>query len=158
MASMENFFNWMSKPIPTDEVVIWFNVHNMIYERIELYGDIFKTLNHIIVDTYMGEPIGSSSETKISLTPEDKNLHFEWCWNKTVENFKKENININSNGDHKDYFKSFYMDTFYNQLERSVKESIPVFLDEIFDVFKPFSKSDLDMITEMYKLMEKNVE
>ena len=158
MASMENFFNWMSKPIPTDEVVIWFNVHNMIYERIELYGDIFKTLNHIIIDTYMGEPIGNSSETKISLTQEDKNLHFEWCWNKTVENFKKENININSNGDHKDYFKSFYMDTFYNQSEKSVKESIPVFLDEIFDIFKPFSKSDLDMITEMYKLLEKNVE
>lgn len=158
MASMENFFNWMSKPIPTDEVVIWFNVHNMIYERIELYGDIFKTLNHIIIDTYMGEPMGNSSETKISLTQEDKNLHFEWCWNKMVENFKKENININSNGDHKDYFKSFYMDTFYNQSEKSVKESIPVFLDEIFDIFKPFSKSDLDMITEMYKLLEKNVE
>lgn len=158
MASMENFFNWMSKPIPTDEVVIWFNVHNMIYERIELYGDIFKTLNHIIVDTYMGEPIGKSSETKISLTQEDKDLHFEWCWNKTVENFNKENININLSGDHKDYFKSFYMDTFYNQPEKSVKESIPVFLDEIFDIYKPFSKSDLDMITEMYKLMEKNVE
>ena len=158
MASMENFFNWMSKPIPTDEVVIWFNVHNMVYERIELYGDIFKTLNHIIMDTYMGEPIGSSSETKISLTQEDKDLHFEWCWNKTVENFKKENININQTGNHKDYFKSFYMDTFYNQYEKSVKESIPVFLDEIFDIFKPFSKSDLDMITEMYKLLEKNVE
>lgn len=158
MASMENFFNWMSKPIPTDEVVIWFNVHNMIYERIELYGDIFKTLNHIITDTYMGEPAGGSPETRISLTKEDKDLHFEWCWNKTVENFKKENININPDGDHKDYFKSFYMDTFYNQSEKSVKESIPVFLDEIFDIFKPFSKSDLDMITEMYKLLEKNVE
>ena len=158
MSSMENFFNWMSKPIPADEVIIWFNVHNMIYERIELYGDIFKTLNHIIIDTYMGEPTGGSSETKISMTQEDKDLHFEWCWNKLVENFKKENISINSMGDHKDYLKSFYMDTFYNQPEKSVKESIPVFLDEIFDVFKPFSKSDLDMITEMYKLMEKNVE
>jgi hypothetical protein len=158
MTSMENFFNWMSKPIPTDEVVIWFNVHNMIYERMELYGDIFKSLNHIIVDTYMGEPIGGSSETKISLSQEDKELHFEWCWNKTVENFKKENININPTGDHKNYFKSFFMDTFYNQPEKSVKESIPVFLDEIFDIFKPFSKSDLDMITEMYKLLEKNVE
>lgn len=158
MASMENFFNWMSKPIPTEEVVIWFNVHNMIYERIELYGDIFKTLNHIITDTYMGEPLKGSPETRISLTQEDKELHFEWCWNKTVENFKKENISINLNGDHKDYFKSFYMDTFYNQSEKSVKESIPVFLDEIFDIFKPFSKSDLDMITEMYKLLEKNVE
>ena len=158
MNSMENFFNWMSKPIPTDEVIIWFNVHNMVYERIELYGDIFKSLNHIIIDTYMGETAGTSSETKISLSQEDKDLHFQWCWNRMIENFGKENINIKPTGDHKDYFKSFYMDTFYNQPEKSVKESIPVFLDEIFDIFKPFSKSDLDMITEMYKLMEKNVE
>lgn len=158
MNSMENFFNWMSKPIPTDEVVIWFNVHNMIYERIDLYGDIFKSLNHIIIDTYMGESLGNSSETKILLTQEDKDLHFEWCWNKMVENFKKENININLEGNHKNYFKEFYTDTFYNQPEKSIKESIPVFLDELFDIFKPFSKSDLDMITEMYKLMEKNVE
>jgi hypothetical protein len=106
----------------------------------------------------MGESNGGSSETKISLSQEDKELHFEWCWNRMVENFSKENINIKQSGDHKDYLKSFYMDTFYNQPEKSVKESIPVFLDEIFDIFKPFSKSDLDMITEMYKLMEKNVE
>jgi hypothetical protein len=155
---MENFFNWMAKPVPTDEVIIWFNVHNMIYERMELYGDIFKSLNHTIVDTYMGEPQGNSSETKISLSQEDKDLHFEWCWKHVVENFNKENIKIKLNGDHKNYFKSFYMDTFYNQSERSIKESIPVFLQEIFDVSTPFSKSDLDMITEMYKLMEKNIE
>ena len=157
MNSMENFFNWMSKPVPEDEVVIWFNVHNMIYERIELYGDIFKSLNHTIIDTYMGDSTGVYSETKIQLTQEDKDSHFEWCWNKVVENFNKENIMINQSGDHKDYFKSFYMDTFYNQPEKSIKESIPVFLDEIFDIFKPFTKSDLDMITEMYKLMEKNI-
>jgi hypothetical protein len=155
---MENFFNWMAKPVPTDEVIIWFNVHNMIYERIELYGDIFKSLNHTIVDTYMGEPQGNSSETKISLSQEDKDLHFEWCWKHVVENFNKENIRIKLDGDHKNYFKSFYMDTFYNQSERSIKESIPVFLQEIFDVSTPFSKSDLDMITEMCKLMEKNIE
>ena len=158
MNSMENFFNWMAKPVPTDEVIIWFNVHNMIYERMELYGDIFKSLNHTIVDTYMGEPQGNSSETKISLSQEDKDLHFEWCWKHVVENFNKENIKIKLNGDHKNYFKSFYMDTFYNQSEKSIKESIPVFLQEIFDVSTPFSKSDLDMITEMYKLMEKNIE
>jgi hypothetical protein len=43
MNSMENFFNWMSKVIPNDEVIIWFNIHNMHYEKIELYGDIFKS-------------------------------------------------------------------------------------------------------------------
>ena len=111
MNSMENFFNWMSKPIPQDEVIIWFNVHNMNYERIELYGDIFKSLNYIIIDTYMGE---ETSETKISLSQEDKESHFEWCWNKMIEDFKKENIIIKHGGEHKEYFRSFFFDTFYN--------------------------------------------
>jgi hypothetical protein len=155
MASMENFFNWMSKPIPQDEVVIWFNVHNMNYERIELYGDIFKSLNYIIIDTYMGE---ETNETKISLSQEDKELHFEWCWNKMLEDFRRENIIIKHGGEHKEYFRSFFFDTFYNQSERNVKDSIPNFLVEVFDVEKPFSKSDLDILTELYKLMEKNIE
>jgi hypothetical protein len=152
---MENFFNWMSKPIPQDEVVIWFNIHNMNYERIELYGDIFKSLNYVILDTYMGE---ETNETKISLSQEDKESHFEWCWNKMVEDFRRENIIIKHGGEHKEYFKSFFFDTFYNQSERNVKDSIPNFLVEVFDVEKPFSKSDLDILTELYKLMEKNIE
>jgi hypothetical protein len=155
MNSMENFFNWMSKPIPQDEVVIWFNIHNMNYERIELYGDIFKSLNYVIIDTYMGE---ETNETKISLSQEDKESHFEWCWNKMVEDFRRENIIIKHGGEHKEYFKSFFFDTFYNQSERNVKDSIPNFLIEVFDVEKPFSKSDLDILTELYKLMEKNIE
>ena len=155
MNSMENFFNWMSKPIPKDEVIIWFNVHNMNYEKIELYGDIFKSLNYIIIDTYMGD---ETNETKISLTTEDKELHFEWCWNKMVEDFRRENIIIKHGGEHKDYFKSFFFDTFYNQHEKNVKDSIPNFLVEVFDVEKLFSKSDLDILTELYKLLEKNIE
>lgn len=155
MNSMENFFNWMSKPIPKDEVIIWFNVHNMNYEKIELYGDIFKSLNYIIIDTYMGD---ETNETRISLSKEDKELHFEWCWNKMLEDFRKENIIIKHGGEHKEYFKSFFFDTFYNQSERNVKESIPNFLFEVFDVEKPFTKSDLDILTELYKLMEKNIE
>ena len=155
MNSMENFFNWMSKPIPKDEVIIWFNVHNMNYEKIELYGDIFKSLNYIIIDTYMGD---ETNETRISLTNEDKERHFDWCWNKMVEDFRRENIIIKHGGEHKDYFKSFFFDTFYNQSERNVKESIPNFLVEVFDVEKLFSKSDLDILTELYKLLEKNIE
>lgn len=158
MTSMENFFNWISKPVPPDEVVIWFNVHNMIYERIELYGDIFKSLNFLIIDTYMGESVGNSSETKITLSQDDKDLHFQWCWNRVIQDFKKENINIKDEGKHKDYFRSFYMDTYYNQFEKSVRSSIPVFLNDIFDMDRTFSKVDLDMLTEMYKLMEKNVD
>jgi hypothetical protein len=152
---MENFFNWMTKPLPKEELIIWFNVHNMTYEKIDLCGDFFKSLNQIIMDTYLGD---STSETKISLSYDDNLSHFEWCWNKVIENFKRENIIIKSDGEHKDYFQSFFMDTFYNQTESSLKKSISKFLNEIFDVGITYSKSDLDLLTELYKLIEKNSE
>jgi len=155
MNSMENFFNWMSKPIPKEEVVIWFNVHNMNYEKIELYGDIFKSLNQVVHDTYMGDDI---TETKISLSQEDKELHFEWCWKKTIEEFMKENIEILPDGEHKNYFRGFYLDTFYNPTEKNIKGAIPNFVYDVFDVDKDFTKSDLDILTELYKLLEKNIE
>ena len=150
---MENFFNWMAKPLPKDEIIIWFNIHNMTYEKIELYGDVFKSLNHIILDTYLGDDI---SETRITLSDEDKESHFDWCWKKVIDDFRRENIIINYDGEHKEYFKSFYMETFYNQNEVKIKNSIPKFLSDIFDVTMTYSKSDLDLLTELYKLIEKN--
>lgn len=152
---MENFFNWITKPVPKDEVILWFNIHNMNYEKIELIGDIAKSLTKIIMDTYLGE---NTSETKIRLSEEDKRLHFNWCWNKTIENFRKENIIIKPQGEHKEYFESFFMDTYYNQTIESVKLSIGQFLDEIFDTEIDFTKSDLDLLTELYKLIEKNIQ
>jgi len=152
---MENFFNWMAKPLPKDEIIIWFNIHNMTYEKIELYGDVFKSLNHIILDTYLGDDM---SETKITLSDEDKEAHFNWSWKKTIDDFRRENIIIKYEGEHKEYFKSFYLETFYNQKELKIKNSIPKFLSEIFDVENSYSKSDLDLLTELYKLIEKNSE
>jgi hypothetical protein len=154
---MENFFNWVTKPLPNEEVVMWFDAHNMIHEKVELFGDMFKSLNYLIEDTYMGDTNGDSVETKIVLSQEDKESHFDWCWGKMIDNFVKENIIITSHGEHKDYLKSFYMDTYYNQSDKKVKMSVSIFLSEIFDMSKPFSKSDLEMITEIYKMMDKNV-
>lgn len=152
---MENFFKWMSKPIPYDEVVVWFSVHNMVPERIELYGDIFKTIFQLISDTYLGD---EGSETKIIMSIEDKEKHFNWCWNRLLDNFQKENIKIKAEGIHKDYFWEFFKDTYYNQQNESVRKTIPQFINELFDLKKAFTKSDLDIITELYKALEKNIE
>lgn len=154
MTSMENFFNWVSKPLPNDEVQVWFNINNMNYEKVELYGDFCKSLNNKILSTYFDQ---EHHETKISLSTENKKEHFEWCWKKTVEDFIKENINFEFEGEHKNYFQKFYFDTFYEQTQKSIKDSIPSFLNEIFDLNNPFSKSDLEILTEIYKVMEKNL-
>ena len=154
MNSMENFFNWVSKPVPKDEVQIWFNINNMSYEKVELYGDFFKSLNNKITDTYFEE---EHRETKIELSEQDKKEHFEWCWTKTLEDFLKENIKFNTEGEHKTYFENFYFDTFYARSNKNIKEALPSFLDEVFDLSKQISKSDLEIMTEIYKLMDKNL-
>lgn len=151
---MENFFNWMSKPVPSHEVEVWFQVHNVIPEKVELFGDVFLSLAKIIIDTYLGE---QSIETKITFTQEDILNHYNWCWKKMLKDFELENLRIEKLGKHKDYLKTFFDDSFYRQENIDIKEAIPKYISDLFDFEKPFAKSDLDILTEIYKLLDKNV-
>lgn len=153
---MENFFNWVTKPMMNEEVEVWFNMNNIIPEKAELFYDFSLSLILLIKGTYLGDDT-SSNETKISMSQEDKTKHFEWCWKTTVENFKKENIRFNLKGEHFDYFNSFLLEIFYNQKNLNVRNSIEVFFKELFDRDVPFTKSDLDLYTELYKLLDKNI-
>ena len=152
-----DFINWISKPVPDEELKIWFSVNNIIYERSELYRDFCVSLVILINETYFGDKDGKF-ESEIQMTDEDNLNHFDWCWNKTIENFKKENIKFLQEGNHKIYFKSFIGDVFYNQKDQTVKKSVSKFLDDLFSRDKGFSKSDLDLLTEIYKLMDSNIE
>lgn len=152
---MENFFEWMSKPVEKEDVVLWLNIRNMNYEKIDLFGDFFKNLYHIISTTYFFDV---SSETKISMSYDDNVAHFEWCWNLSITNFEKENIIFKKEGNHKNYLKSFFIDTFYDHKDKSLKIAISDFIDDIFDMDKSFSKSDLDLLTEFYELLDKNID
>ena len=70
---------------------------------------------------------------------------------------ERDNLFFEKNGEHYDYFSTFFMEVFYNQKNNSVKESIGIFLNELFDKSKTFTKSDLDLYTEIYKLLDKNI-
>lgn len=154
---MDNFFNYITKNLDPEEVDVWFRVNDIIPEKMELYYDLSYSLFLLIKKTYLGD-IESSNETKIEMSEEDNKKHFDWCWKKTLESFSKENVNFKKSGEHRDYFENFFFDTFYNQKEKNLKDAIPFFLSEVFQIDKPFSKSDLDILTELYKLLEKNLE
>lgn len=153
---MENFFNYITKPLNPEDVDIWFRVNNIIPEKLDLFSDFSHSLNITIVDTYLGENT-LPNETKIVMSEDDNVKHFDWCWNKTVENFEKENIKFLKKGDHYEYFQSFFKDIFYNQTDDKVRKSIGNFFNDLFDVKKPFTKSDLDMIATIYKTLDRNL-
>jgi hypothetical protein len=152
---MENFFNYIAKPMNPDDVDVWFRVNNIIPEKMDLYYDFSFSLYFLVLETYLGEE--KSNETKVTLSDDDKTKHFDWCWNKTIGNFKKEEITFNLKGDHYEYFLSFFTEIFYNQKESRIKDSIGTFFNDLFDRKKPFTKSDLDMISSIYKSLDKNM-
>ena len=153
---MENFFNYISKPVHPDDVQVWLNINNIIPEKVELYSDFTSSLYKLILNTYLGEE-DNSNESNLKLTEEDNTKHFDWCWKKTIEGFTKENIKFYSKGEHYDHFKSFFDEVYYNQKEQKVKDQIGVFFEDLFDLKKPFTKSDIDMLTDLYKSLDKNL-
>ena len=135
---MENFFNYITKPLTPEDVDLWFRGNNIIPEKLELFSDFSHSLNILIVDTYLGEP-PKSNETKITLSEEDNQRHFD-------------------RGEHFDYFKSFFDEIFYNQKDEKIRKSIGNFFSDLFDTKKPFTKSDIDMISSIYKMLDKHME
>ena len=156
MNSMDNFFRFVTKPIGKDEVDVWFAINNIIGERAELFQDFCESLVGLIKETYFGEDRGSD-ESKISMTDSEKVEHFNWCWIKTINRFKLEKIYFSDEGEHYDYFKQFFWDVYYNQNRLEVRESIEGFFVGLFDRHKTFTKSDLEIFTELYKVMNKNL-
>jgi hypothetical protein len=145
------------KPVNHDDVEVWFNVNNMIYEKRQLFSDFTFSLYYLISSTYLGDDLDNTSETKLVLSQEDKLKHFDWCWKKTLDNFSKESIRFNVKGEHREYYEKFFMDLFYNAENKTISENIVKFFQELFDEEKMFTKSDLDMLTEIYKLLNKNI-
>jgi hypothetical protein len=153
---MENLFNYISKQVDPEEVDIWFKVNNIIPEKMELYYDFCYSLFSLMVTTYLG---GSpdTSETGVIMNEEENLQHFKWCWSKNIENFKREEINFNDEGEHFNYFYSLFTEVFYTQKREDLRNSINDFFDDLFNREKPFTQVDLDLVYNLYKSLDKNI-
>ena len=153
---MDNFFNYITKNLEIEEVDVWFKVNNIIPEKMELYYDLSYSLYLLIQKTYLGNG-ENNKETKVEMSEEDNTKHFNWCWNKTIKNFNKENIKFQNDGDHYDYFFSLFNELYYKQNKETIRNSIDVFFLDLFNREKPFTQVDLDLIYNIYKTLDKNL-
>lgn len=156
--NMDQFFNWLTKPMSPEEIDAWYKANNIIPEMSDLFRDYCFSLLKLIDETYLGNEENTPKETSIQLSDEDKLSHFTWCWNKTISNFEKENIVFSDNKETFEYFKSFFMEVYYNQEQQIIKNSLSDFFNTIFNKNNKHTKSDLEMFTELYKQLEKNLQ
>ena len=139
--------NYINKPMNKESVLVLYAAHNIKYEKCELYTDFVLSLISLIFNTYLGDEITTQLEQK---------NHFKWCWNKNVENFKLEGINIDSQKLFK-YFFDFMFQVFYTVPKtenEKANENILKLWKYILDYNNNKSKSDVDTLIEVYKLFE----
>ena len=155
--NMDQFFNWLSKPMSNEDLDIWYKANNIIPELTELFRDYCLSLLGLVQTTYLGNSHGDFKETKIGLSSEEKKEHFKWCWNKTLNSFKNESITFNFKKDDYEYFEAFFFEVFYEQPDKEVREEIGNFFKELFNRKRMVSKSDLEMFTDVYKTLERSL-
>jgi hypothetical protein len=153
---MEEFLKYLTKIVKPEEIDVWAKMHNIIPEKLELFSDFCSSLIILVEKTYLGGDPGLN-ETKITMTEEDDERHFIWCWRKNIENFRKEGIIFEYDGDHFDYMRSFLAQSFYRDKTNDTPYSVKDFFEKVFDLRGNLSKSDLDTTLEIYKLLEKKM-
>ena len=98
--------------------------------------------------TYLGSDVIKNEESK---------NHFNWCWNKVINDLEKENIKFSKEGPHFDYFWNFFLESFYTNDNTLVINKVDKFFSTLFVINDPKTKSELDIYTELYKTLDNNL-
>jgi hypothetical protein len=139
---------YVMKPTST-QIDIWYKANNITHEKTELFHDFAFSLFTIIQNTYLGDDVTDTDIDKIS--------HFDWCWNRVIDDFEKERISFERTGIHYDYFWSFFYDAFYFEETREDTSKVEQFFSNIFNLTAKKTKSELDMLGDLYKILEKSI-
>mgnify|MGYP003127898471 CR=1 FL=1 len=148
----KEFFNYVSSPISEELRDVSFKVHNILPEKTELYYEVLMSLFDIIFTTYLG--------SELINTEKKSREHFEWCWNKNMTNFSQEKIFFNENKEILEYFTQFILESFYTEKiknKKDIETKIRWFWSKCFDYSGTRTRSELDILVEVYKLFEKTL-
>lgn len=153
---LDGFFDWLAKPMSQDDIEAWYLANNIIPEYTELFRDFCMSFLNLLNDTYLGD-IDGDNDTTIKMSEEQNRNHFKWCWDKTINNFDKENIKFIF--EDKDYlfFENFFYEIFYNQENEKIKTAIDNFFVQLFDDGYRKTKSDIEIFTDIYKKLERSL-
>jgi len=150
MNSVE-FFKYITMPLTIEEMTMLYKAYNIQYDKCCLFSDFIFSLNFYIVDTFLGDDVINDES--------DKKNHYNWCFNRVLSDFKEEGIEFSYNDDLNYYFYNFYFELFYNDIDKENSlEKLNKLPNYSFDYRKIKSRSDLDVLVELYKLFDKSLQ
>ena len=145
----EEFYNYITEPVTVEDMRLWVRHKNIYVDKAELFYDFIDSLHTIINETFLGDDVTTNEE--------DKQKHFNWCWNKTIDNFKEENIIFNTEGKHYSYFWNFFYESYYTDKDKRDVDNINNYFLILTKLHILKTKSELDMLSDMYILLDSNL-
>jgi hypothetical protein len=155
--NMGRFFDWLAKPMKPEDINAWYLANNITPELTELFRDFCLSFLTLIKETYLGDDDLIRNETKVGMTEKQKKEHFNWCLDKTIKNFQNENIDFNFNDIDSEFFENFFYEVYYNQTDQKMKTAIDQFFNQLFDLKVNKTKSDIEIFTDIYKVLERSI-
>jgi hypothetical protein len=149
MENKESYLDFVSSENYKQQIDVWYRAYNISREKTELFYDFLISLHNLIDETYLG--------ADVVMTTEDQINHFTWCWDKTIESFNKEKISFKERGNAYKYLWNFYSEAYYYTKNSESIIRIPEYFYILFDFVHKKTRSELDMLTELYKLLEQNL-
>lgn len=149
MENNEGYIEFVTSESYKHQIDIWYKAYNISHEKIELFYDFLNSLYDLINTTYLGDDFIKSDI--------DRKNHFNWCWNQTIDSFAKEKIFFKEYGSHYDYFWNFFNDAFYLAIENENTIRIQEYFYKLFNFKHKKTRSELDLLTEVYKQLELNL-
>ncbi len=144
------FMSYIATPLTYDQMHLLYRANNIKYERCNLYYDLIMSLNKMINDTYLGSDF-INGEKEIT-------QHFNWCIDKVFNNFKDEKIIFDDTTAIKEYFYFFYYELFYKSKDKkNILKKLNNLGDLSFNYHRLKSRSDMDVLIELYKLLDKSI-
>ena len=145
------FLNYIKNPLSETSIAILYDANSVRFDKCQLYSDFVCSLLMLVFDTYLGDVI---------TTEKQQIEHFNWCWDKVVNNFNEEGIRINSKKLY-NYFLEFMLEVFYNYEDKNVygyiDNGILKIWYEVFIYDKQKTQADIDTMVEIYKIFEKSI-
>lgn len=149
MENKEGYLEFISSESYKHQLDIWYRAYNISHEKTELFHDFLFSLYTLVEDTYLGPDLLYEETVQKS--------HFSWCWDKTIDNFAKEKILFKERGVHFEYFWNFYLEAFYYTKLDNKENKILEYIYKLFNFEHKKTRSELDMLTTIYKLLDQNL-
>lgn len=127
--------------------------HTLVTGRIDICVDFIINLTNNIIEYYVDKDSISNDKTIKS--------HYDWCFDKTCDDFFMEGIFFYDNDELREYFYNYFYNQFYT-VQDNVGYDIKLitfekFWRNVFNIEKQQTTNSIKLLVQIYELFDKSI-